>query len=372
MRKSSARLITATLVFVLGAGSTVMASRPAKVIETTVTPPPAIETSPTPTPARPRSLGQSQNPTPTVIEQGRIYEGNYFGEPVTFLLNAELGQLFILEVTTPDFDAVLEVFDASGNQVASDDDSGPGNMPQLFFVAPATGQFKVNLRGYSDPVEGSYILRANSVMDTLEFGVPVAVTMDGVLSHTYSFEAVRGDVINLTALSDDTVDTTLRLIGPDGVEVGYIDDFSGVDPEFRRLPLVADGRYIVLHAPYSESAVGDVTLLLEKTEIGTISADPLKLELTSAELTDIFSFEVEQGNLYIVTISTSGLVSGSLSVGSIDTSSESSSTFTNSEGASLIYRATFTGSARVRVTVQSSQSDPAPIDVFVSLRAVNQ
>lgn len=302
------------------------------------------------------------------MSKGRIYEGNYFGEPVTFLLNAELGQSFILQLM-PDFDAVLEVFDASGNQVASDDDSGPGNMPQLFFVAPATGQFRVNLRGYSDPVEGSYILRANSVMDTLEFGVPVAVTMDGVLSHTYSFEAVRGDVINLTALSDDTVDTTLRLIGPDGVEVGYIDDFSGVDPR-RRLPLVADGRYIVLHAPYSESAVGDVTLLLEKTEIGRISADPLKLELTSAELTDIFSFEVEQGNLYIVTISTSGLVSGSLSVGSIDTSSKIR--FTNSEGASLIYRATFTGSARVRVTVQSSQSDPAPIDVFVSLRAVNQ
>lgn len=348
-----------------------LASQPQNDRDTTITPPPVIEIVPTPTPARSRPAGQGQNPSPTVIEPGRIYEGNLFGDQAEFQLNAELRQFFVLSVTTDDFDAVIDVYDSDGNLVGSDDDSGSGNMPQLFFIAPSSGQFKVVLRGYSDPVEGSYILRVDQSMDSIEFGEPIVVDMDGEKSFMYTFDGVREEVINLIASSNDTIDTTLKLIGPDGSEVGYVDDYTGVDPEFRRLQLSQDGRYIVLHAPYSTSAVGEVSLLLERTEIGRIGADPLQIEVPDSQMKDVFLFPVEQGELYLITVTSETQSSITVEIGDIDVVSQASASFTSGEGGSLFYRAAFTGDARLTLSVSSSFGESAG-SVFVSVRAANQ
>jgi len=178
-------------------------------------------------------------------------------------------------------------------------------------------------------------------------------------------------VINLIASSGDSVDTTLKLIGPDGSEVGYVDDFTGVDPEFRRLQLSQDGRYIVLHAPYSTSATGEVTLLLERTEIGRIGADPVQIELSDSQMKDVFLFPVEQGGLYLITVSSETQTSITVDVGDIDVVSQASASFTSGEGGSLFYRAAFTGDARLTLTVSGSFGENAG-SVFVSVRAANQ
>lgn len=331
----------------------------------TITAPPMI--TPTPTPTGPPPVGREQPPTP--IQPGRIYEGNYFGVPTEFLLEAELGQFLVIEVTSADFDAVLEIADASGAQVGYDDDSGIGNMPQVLFIAPSTGTFTVKLRAFSDPQEGSYILSVVATVITLPFDESVTQDFDGTSSTIYSFEAEAGDVVNVVAHSDDLIDTTLRLIGPGGIQVAYVDDFTGLDPEFRRQPLDAGGRYYLIHAPYGESAVGEVTLLLEKTEVVTLGLEPAYYEIEHGK--DIFNIDVEAGQLYLVTLTSSIEVSGTVDATGLDGLSTGSVNFNSVEGASLIFRADADGRYRLNVTLSSPADAPA-LGVYLSIRPTGQ
>lgn len=333
------------------------------VYDLTATAPPPV----TPTPTGPPPLRGEQPPTP--VQPGRIYEGNYFGTPVEYLLDAELGQFFVIELTRADFDAVLEISDADGAQVASDDDSGAGNLPQVIFIAPSTGTFTVKLRGYSDAQEGGYILSVVGTVSTLAFDEPVAKSIDGASSVIYSFEAEAGDVVNIIASSGDTVDTTLRLLGPDGVQVAYVDDFTGIDPEFRRQPLDSSGRYYLIHAPYSESATGDVTLSIEKTEIATLGAEPVLYQIEQGR--DIFTVTVEAEQLYIVTLTLDASVSGSFDVFDMDAISKGSVNFSNVEGASMIFRPTSTGNYRLNVTLNTS-TEMSTAGVYLSIRPIGE
>lgn len=331
------------------------------VYELTMTVPPPI--TPTPTPTGPPPMRREQPPTP--IERGRIYEGNYFGVPVEFLLDAELGQAIILELTRADFDAVLEINDATGTQVGYDDDSGVGNMPMVLFIAPSTGTFTVRLRAFSDPQEGSYILRVHSAVANLRMGEASVMEFDGTSSVIYGFNAAAGDVVNIVAVSDDRVDTTLRLIRPDGSEVIYNDDFSGIDPEIRRQPLDVDGRYYLIHAPYSSSSAGTVTLYIEQTEVVTLSAEPAYFEIEAGR--DIFNLNVEAGQLYLVTLTARSEMSGTVDATGLDGSSAGSVSFSNVEGTSLIFRADTTGQYRLNTTVYNPESG-----IYLSIRPVNQ
>lgn len=364
MRSPFVRIILLAVSLMAASVMTVAAGTiPAQ--ELTMTAPPPITTTPTPT--GPPPMRRNQPPTP--IQPGRIYEGNYFGVPVEFILDAELGQFMVIEVTSADFDAVLEISDSTGAQVAYDDDSGIGNMPQIIFIAPSTGTFAVKLRGFSDPIEGSYILSVGGTVTALPIGDSVTTAFDGTSSTIYSFEAETGDVVNITTDSGDTVDTTLRLIGPDGVQIGYVDDFTGVDPEFRRQPLDASGRYYLIHAPYSESAAGDVVLRIEKTQVVSLESEPARYTIEQGR--DIFNIDVQAGELYLVTLTSSAVVGGTLDVSGQDGLSTASVSFTTVEGASLMFRAGMSGRYRLTVTL----SDPSSVSesgVYLSVRPTGQ
>jgi hypothetical protein len=364
MRSPLVRIVLLVMSLMAASVMTVAASTiPAQ--ELTMTAPPPITTTPTPT--GPPPLRRDQPATP--IQAGRIYEGNYFGVPVEFILDAELGQFMVIEVTRADFDTVLEIADSTGSQVAYDDDSGVGNMPQIIFIAPSTGTFAVKLRAYSDPIEGSYILSVGGTVTPLPIGDSVTASFDGTSSTIYAFEAETGDVVNITADSGDTVDTTLRLIDPDGAQIGYVDDFTGVDPEFRRQTLDTSGRYYLIHAPYSESAAGDVTLRIEKTQVVSLEAEPTRYTIEQGR--DIFNIDAVAGELYLVTLTSSAVVGGTLDVSGLDGLSTASVSFTTVEGASLMFRAGTSGRYRLTVTL----SDPSSVSesgVYLSVRPTGQ
>jgi hypothetical protein len=367
--RSPINRIALLLVALMAAGAMTAAAStiPGQDLTPTLPPPIQRNTTPTPTPTGPPLLRRDQ--PPTVIQPGRIYEGNYFGVPVEFLLDAELGQFLIIELTRADFDAVLELVDSGGLQVGYDDDSGIGNLPQIIFVAPSTGTFTVRLRGFSDPQEGSYILSVGGAVTPLPVGEAVTVEFDGTNSTIYAFEAEMGDVVNITADSGDTVDTTLRLIGPDGAQIVYVDDFTSVDPEFRRQPLGASGRYYLIHAPYSESAVGEVTLRIEKTELASLVTEPVFYPIDEGR--DIFNIQVQADELYLITLTSIEPVNGTLEVIGIDGIGAGSVNYTNVEGASLFFRAAENGLYRVNVTL-SNAADGAREGAFISIRPTGQ
>ena len=58
---------------------------------------------------------------------------------------------------TPLADPVLTLYDAAGQQVATDDDGGPGANPYLSYASPAGGPHFVAVSGYGDATGGYYV-----------------------------------------------------------------------------------------------------------------------------------------------------------------------------------------------------------------------
>lgn len=361
-------LIVLALVLLATAGLTAAASNVPLSQNLTTTPLPPREEA-TAVPAAPAAITPRLAQPPTVVQIGRIYEGNLNGDEASFLINAERGQFFLFDLSSDDFDPLLEIYDEHHTMIARDDDSGLGNWPQLLFIAPETAQFRLVVTGYSSPVTGGYILRVHGVAGDIAYGDTVTVEHDGLASKIFSLEAEEGDVINLYASTDDRIDTTLKLLGPDGAEIAYIDDYIGLDPELRRLPLYGAGRYYIIHAPYSSSAVGDVPLTLEKTESIVLSAEALEIELTASNMSDVYMLDVVEGRLYSITVSTSEVVYGTMELGNMSSSyGRVSLTFNDSNGASMLYRATATEQMALTVGIHSSRGFDSVI-VRLSVRA---
>lgn len=76
-----------------------------------------------------------------------------------FDLTLVAGTRTLVELTSDDFDAYLEVFDNRNTQVAYDDDSGPGNGSRVDLKDLAAGAYRVKVRGYSEGSSGNFRLR---------------------------------------------------------------------------------------------------------------------------------------------------------------------------------------------------------------------
>lgn len=79
---------------------------------------------------------------------------NFFGPPSDVdywaFHNLTPGLEFSAEVIAGEFDAVLGSFDADGNLLDADDDSGAGSLPRLTGIVPANGVVTLAVSGYAD------------------------------------------------------------------------------------------------------------------------------------------------------------------------------------------------------------------------------
>lgn len=72
------------------------------------------------------------------------------GDVDYFKVTAEAGQTLVAEVLTGCLDSVLGIFDAAGNLLASDDDSGAGLLSRIVFEVPADGMFFIAVSAFPD------------------------------------------------------------------------------------------------------------------------------------------------------------------------------------------------------------------------------
>lgn len=99
----------------------------------------------------------------------------------------------------------------------------------------------------------------------IAYGQPV----DGTLTQaaptaTYGFSGSAGDVVTITATSDD-FDTFLTLRAAGGTEVATDDDRAGnLNARIEALALPADGDYSITVSSYNNASTGAFTLTLEK------------------------------------------------------------------------------------------------------------
>jgi len=305
------------------------------------------------------------------LEIGATQEGGLKDEMATYTFSATAQQVMVFGLTSEDFDPFLQVEAASGDVLISDDDGGDGLNSRIVFVAPEAGEYTIVVRSYSGDASGAYVLTSTDDIDQLAFGESVEVVLEeGGTVQTF-FIAEEGDIINLTATAAaDDVDTNLTLTGPDGAQVDYNEDFNSINPALSRVILPLTGMYAVMLAPYNTDDFGDVTLLLEKTELPMLTADGMVVKFSDDSYSEVLGLEVEEGTLYNITFALDKEGSASIEIdGGSGYTTYTYFSFSTVEGASFLYRAKDSGLLRVKI---NNSSYDLPVEVTITATPVGE
>ncbi|MCB1335140.1 MAG: pre-peptidase C-terminal domain-containing protein, partial [Roseivivax sp.] len=175
-------------------------------------------------------------------------------------------------------DTYLRIYDAAGNELASNDDYSDPNRgwvrdSQLLFTPTSGGTYYVGAASYADSLTGTYVA---SVATTAVSGdVPEDATTTATVSVGGFYDGrldPAGDrdwvAVNLSGgtvydimLSgrgtDPVRDTYLRIYDANGNQVGGNDDYSGLDSRLPTFSVNASGRYFIEAASYGDNYAGD-------------------------------------------------------------------------------------------------------------------
>ncbi len=288
------------------------------------------------------------------ISVGSVVEGDLGAEAeVIYQLTLEAGQGILINLNSADFDTTLEIRNLVGMTLQYNDDSALGTDSQLAFVAPESATYQIVVSGFKYNDNGQYQLSVQSLTtQSLTFNTPIsAMLSEESPVAIFTFEGAAGDVVSISAKSDGSLDTYMTLYGPDGNELAYNDDSSSsYDPEISKQPLPADGLYTVIVEPYTLGDAGEISVLLEQSQLASLDAGPVMVDLSEMG-TDRISFTAQADTAYRFTIRTVGGEAGNPSVSFI--SEDFTLPFvsgTNIIEMSFVYRAAETGLMLVEVS----------------------
>ncbi|MGV9010376.1 PPC domain-containing protein [Brevundimonas sp.] len=221
-------------------------------------------------------LSLSDGPAPVVATaiaigdtvQGELADGDgrsadgYAADSYRF--QGREGQRIRIDLTAPDFDSYLELFDDAEASLATDDDGGPeGLNSRLNFTLPRTGAYVIQARGFSDAT-GDYTLKLSEIEpDRPPQAIAYGTTVQGEIGDTdnedgdgrhfeaYSFTATEGQRIRAIMRSGD-FDTYLQIGNAEG-EFSMLasdDDGLGEGTDSRLdFAVPADGTYVLRASP---------------------------------------------------------------------------------------------------------------------------
>ena len=204
--------------------------------------------------------------TPLALDapaSGELREDGVAGEGWVF--DGVAGQVVNVTATSDAFDTVVRLLSPDGEELAVDDDGGPGSNSSLEAVLPVAGRYQVRVTAF-DGETGSYAVAVRTVpglptgyappLDSVVRTVPVTplaldapasgeLREDGVAGEGWAFDGVAGQVVNVTATSD-AFDTVVRLLSPDGEELAVDDNGGPGSNSSLEAVLPVAGRYQVL------------------------------------------------------------------------------------------------------------------------------
>ncbi|MBI4852003.1 MAG: PPC domain-containing protein, partial [Acidobacteria bacterium] len=107
--------------------------------------------------AAPSQSGQIINGSLTGDECKPMTESDRFADGYTF--SGQAGQRIDISIIEANFDTFLILYSPTGNPIASDDDSGVGNLARLSFTLPTTGTYTFEVTSSSTLVTGNYVVK---------------------------------------------------------------------------------------------------------------------------------------------------------------------------------------------------------------------
>jgi serine protease Do len=196
----------------------------------------------------------------------------------TYTIDLKGGQTYHIDMTSKDIDPFLRLEDATGKELANDDDSGGFPNARIIFQCPKDGNYRIIATTFAGGV-GSYELTvakaaaAKAIELALKDGaakVEAALTgMDpkdfvqkSSACKIYSVKLAKGKSYQIDMMSKQ-VDSYLRLEDPSGKEVAHDDD-SGDSLDARIIfNCTEDGVYRIIATTFAGGA-GPFTLSVKE------------------------------------------------------------------------------------------------------------
>ena len=242
-----------------------------------------------------------------------------------YQLYLETGQSVRIDLSSGEFDTYLEIYDANGQIVASDDDGGDGQDSRLSLTAGYTGVYRIRVRSFSsDNANGEFtlaVLASNVIRQLaggqLNYGDVINVIPNGAITISFSFIGNAGDVVDISAVSQGSEDSRLILRGPGGVELAEDDDSgANANPVITRFELPGSSTYTVDLQGYGEVSLYEpLTVSLQLTELLILNAGPQTVTLGSSHATDGMVLNTEASGRYLVTVTVDQDTASTLNLG---------------------------------------------------------
>jgi hypothetical protein len=162
-----------------------------------------------------------------------------------YQLTGKAGEILLLEGRSEQFDIALELFNAAGNQIASNDDSGPGRDAQIRSLLTVNGSYFLRVHAFGDGGSGHYELRRTPTpIRSLMVGGRLEGTLEASGTQIFSFTGKPGQALLLSARSTE-FDTLVRVYGPDGQLLGSDDDSGGSSNSLLAFSPTREGMYTI-------------------------------------------------------------------------------------------------------------------------------
>lgn len=239
------------------------------------------------------------------------------GNLIDFSVTADGGQQATLILT----DSNLETIASSDNSVL------------LAITAPATDDYYVLVIPQSGPaqsVDANYFVSLNIEVDDgtgsdtdveITYGTTVTARItDNTSTRRYIFNGEAGDIVHISMTAEDTLDTLLRLFGPDGELLQENDDIeAGVIRNSQiRVTLPASGEYTIVATRYEGTdatpTTGDFELSLAVQDPTTVGVDREAVDIGYGETVEgvideeiflkFYYFVGRQGDQIAITVNT--------------------------------------------------------------------
>lgn len=197
------------------------------------------------------------------VSSGELIEARLeVGRRLPYLLNVAPDSNFNITIDS-NFDSYLRIYDAEGNEIASNDDYNDLNAGIMNFSHGTSETITIEVASYSDSDGGAFVLNINEV-EAME-----GITLDGELAvserQTYVIELEAGTAVNAYLESD--FDTYLRFYNESGEEIARNDDSTGLDAGIFSFIVGEDTELRIEVAGFGDNYSGNYRLIVESPGI---------------------------------------------------------------------------------------------------------